>query len=59
MLWKHYTHLRKKENVILPEVKEPTDLRGMHALAKELTKMTTESFQRDVIYGQVPVIYRR
>ncbi|MCK8060321.1 MULTISPECIES: DUF523 domain-containing protein [unclassified Fusibacter] len=59
MLWKHYTHLRRKENVILPEVKEPTDLRGMHALAKELTKMTTESFQRDVIYGQVPVIYRR
>lgn len=59
MLWKQYSFLRKKEGLDIPEVLSPTDLRGMHYLAKELNQMTLKAFERDLVYGQVPVLYRR
>jgi uncharacterized protein YbbK (DUF523 family) len=59
MLWKHYTYLRKTKDIVLEEVKSPEDLRGMQLLAKELLLVERTSYSEDVLYGQVPVMFRR
>ncbi|WP_053955900.1 DUF523 domain-containing protein [Inediibacterium massiliense] len=59
MLWKNYIHYKRKLGKELEFIKEPTTLRGMTQIAKELMLMEKESFQNNYVFGSSPILHRR
>ncbi len=58
-LWKHYSWLRKKHNIDIDGIKEPTDTRSMVKLAKELTDATIAANEAGLTFAASPVNYRK
>ncbi len=57
-LWKHYVHYRDHYDLNLEIVKEPTDLRGMTALAQELVAVEKALYLKGKTFSSSPVIFR-
>lgn len=58
MLWKNYTHVRKKLGYDLEGILKPEDERGMTKLAEELILMERVAFEHDVLVGTTPISNR-
>lgn len=54
-LWKHYSFLRKKHDLHIPEVLEPTDIRSMTRIANELVKVEVASKKENFLFGSSPI----
>ncbi len=58
-LWKNYSFYRKKYGILVPEILQPTTLRGSTHLAYEMLKMEVELNRKGYSFSSSPVIYRR
>jgi uncharacterized protein YbbK (DUF523 family) len=58
-LWKNYSFYRKKYGVVVPEILQPTTLRGSTHLAYEMLRMEVELNREGYSFSSSPVIYRR
>lgn len=56
-LWKNYSWLRKKRGLFVDEVMEPTNIRNMAHIARELVKIEIVSRDENLLFGASP-IYR-
>lgn len=58
MLWKNYTHVRKKLGYDIEGILKPEDERGITKLAEELILMERIAFENDVLMGTTPISNR-
>ena len=56
-LWKNYSFLRKKYDLLVDEVLEPTDIRSLTKISKELVKVEIATKKENFLFGPTP-IYR-
>ncbi len=56
-LWKNYKYLEKKKAITVDEVMEPTNIRNMSHIAKELVRVEVVSRSENLLFGASP-IYR-
>ncbi len=56
-LWKNYKYLEKKKAIRINEVMEPTNIRNMSHIAKELIRVEVVSRDENLLFGASP-IYR-
>lgn len=59
MLWKSYTHYRKRFKREVEGIRPPEALRNMTEIAMELTTMERAAFQEGFLFGSSPVIFRK
>jgi hypothetical protein len=58
MLWKNYTHVRKKLGYDIEGILKPEDERGITKLAEELILMERIAYENDVLMGTTPISNR-
>lgn len=58
-LWKNYKFLEKKKYLYLDEIKEPTHIRNMAAIAKELSRLEVVSRKENLLFGSSPIYRNR
>lgn len=58
-LWKHYSYFVKHSGKVIENVKEPSDLRNMSDLAKELLQMELNAMETGIMFGASPIINRK
>ncbi|MDD2534057.1 MAG: DUF523 domain-containing protein [Eubacteriales bacterium] len=56
-LWKNYCHHRKVTGRPVADINEPTALRNITAIARELIVMERESAKEGILFGTSPVLY--
>ena len=56
-LWKNYCHHRKVTGRPVPDIQEPTALRNVTAIARELILMEREAAREGIMFGTSPVLY--
>ncbi len=56
-LWKNYCHHRKVTGRPVPEINEPTTLRNVTAIARELILMERAAAADGILFGTSPVLY--
>lgn len=56
-LWKNYCHHRKVTGRPVQEIQEPTALRNITTIARELILMEREAAREGIMFGTSPVLY--
>ncbi|NCC48726.1 MAG: ATP-dependent Clp protease ATP-binding subunit [Clostridia bacterium] len=58
-LWKNYSHHRKITGRPVPDIQDPTVLRNVTTIARELMIMEREATEEGILFGTAPVTMRK
>ncbi|MCD8499444.1 MAG: hypothetical protein LRY35_06000 [Clostridiales bacterium] len=58
-LWKNYSHHRKITGRPVPDIQDPTVLRNVTTIARELMIMEREATEEGILFGTAPVTLRK